>query len=154
MADVTMPAEFEERVAMLRKLRSYLEAQKQRLADYLALLDQQADNVHGVDSVRLEAQVSEEQRLVREIFAIQKAVTPLRGLYQERYGEAETVLPELEEHLEQLKQQALQHNRRNRELLRDSMRRIQQEIRSLRVPKRPRNPYASEETATMIDIST
>ncbi|GHV76748.1 hypothetical protein AGMMS49942_15690 [Spirochaetia bacterium] len=125
-----------QRVAVVKRFRELLQAQRDRFREYLTVLDKQQSVIQGGDTEALLAHVELEEHIVRDIFNIQKVILPLEGLYHTLRSDEETI--SLKASLEALKREATARSERNRELLSGRMAEIRQEIKSLRG-----NPYAA-----------
>jgi hypothetical protein len=162
----TNPAEVQRRVAVLKRFRELLRQQRDRFAQYLEVLDKQKNVIESGSADELIFHVELEEKIVADIFSIQKVIDPLEDMYRtilpskqaEKHIPAGVVmeereLPGLKSALEELKAEALVRSERNRELLAERMERLRLEIKSLRG-----NPYAfhrsvySGETASLVDI--
>jgi hypothetical protein len=162
------PVEVQRRVAVLKRFRELLRQQRDRFAQYLEVLDKQKNVIKKGNTDELMAHVELEEKIVSDIFSIQKVIDPLEDMYQtllplkdtEGRGSVpagiameEKELPGLKSALEELKAEAVIRSERNRELLAKRMEELRLEIKSLRA-----NPYAlhrsiySGETASLVDI--
>jgi Ca2+-binding EF-hand superfamily protein len=133
--------ELTQRVAVLKRFRELLQAQRDRFREYLNVLDKQQGLIERGDTEALLAHVELEEHILRDIFNIQKVILPLEDLYhtltdQGSSADEETV--SLKAALEGLRREAAARSERNRELLSGRMAEIRQEIKSLRG-----NPYAA-----------
>jgi hypothetical protein len=172
-AGVLSPEELAQRVAVLRRFRTLLAQQRDRFRSYLEVLDKQKDIIEKGDPDELIAHVELEEKIVADIFSIQKVIDPLEDMYQAALsgfeplrvphpgprtgaGESDDVRS-LKTALEDLKNEAVLRSTRNKELLSRRMAELRSEIKSLR-----NNPYASrgrgagfsgQETASLVDIS-
>ncbi len=143
----------DDRVAVLLRFRETLKAQREKFSRYLKLLDRQEKAIRTGDVDAIVQQAELETTLLREIEAVQKVLTPLEAVYVRSYPQDEDQIPPLRRAVLELRSAVLQHNRRNRELLREKLELVRTEIESLRVPGAPRSPYDSP-GPSLIDIST
>jgi hypothetical protein len=165
------PVEIRRRVAVLKRFRELLRQQRDRFARYLEVLDKQKNVIESGGADELMAHVELEEKIVSDIFSIQKVIDPLEDLYQtllpskavkghlpaavlpEGVSMEEQEVPGLKSALEELKAEALIRSERNRELLAKRMEELRLEMKNLRA-----NPYAlrrsvySGETASLVDI--
>ncbi|MCX7655764.1 MAG: flagellar protein FlgN [Treponemataceae bacterium] len=146
--------ELAQRVAILKRFRELLVEQRNRFQQYLEVLDKQRDTIERGDTEALLSHVELEEKIVGEIFAIQKVIDPLEVMYRSCYPEREEEIPPLKEALEHLKQEAIQRSEQNRTLLSRRMEELRQEIKTLRA-----NPFAKRkslfgdtDSASLIDI--
>lgn len=134
------PAEISQRVALLKRFKELLKAQRDRFRTYLDSLDRQKDIIEGGTADDLINHVELEEKIISDIFSIQKVIDPLEKMYH-------TVKPELtvsegnevsgiKQALEGLKSEAVIRSGRNKELLSKRMTEIRSEIKTLR-----NNPY-------------
>jgi len=146
--------ELAHRVAILKRFRELLLEQRNRFQEYLVVLDKQRDVIEKGDTDALLSHVELEEKIVSDIFAIQKVIDPLEDLYRASYPERETEVPKLKAALEELKNEAVQRSQRNRDLLSKRMDQLRSEIKTLR-----NNPFAARRSvydnsgaASFIDI--
>ncbi|MDR0402084.1 MAG: flagellar protein FlgN [Treponema sp.] len=160
------PVEVQRRVAVLKRFRELLRQQRDRFAQYLEVLDKQKNVIENGSADELIAHVELEEKIVTDIFSIQKVIDPLEDMYRTLLPPRDPVsapgslslmedkeLPGLKSALEELKAEAVVRSERNRELLANRMETLRFEMKSLRA-----NPYAlrrsvySAETASLVDI--
>ncbi|AEJ18615.1 flagellar export chaperone FlgN [Gracilinema caldarium] len=146
--------ELAHRVAVMKRFRELLLEQRNRFQEYLVVLDKQKDVIEKGDTDALLSHVELEEKIVSDIFAIQKVIDPLEDLYRASYPERETEVPKLKAALEELKHEAVQRSQRNRNLLSERMEKLRSEIKTLR-----NNPFAARRSvydnsgaASLIDI--
>jgi hypothetical protein len=144
----------EQNVAVLKRLRDMLTRQREKFGTYLRLLECDGEAIAAGDSEKLLAQVEMEQAIIAEIFALKKVIAPLESLYQAGYpAGTETTVPRLKSALETMGAEILDHNRRNRQKLKERMEEMRREITSLRSWPKTGSPYA-EVAPGLIDITT
>ncbi|MDR0877678.1 MAG: flagellar biosynthesis protein FlgN [Treponema sp.] len=159
--------EFNQRVAILKRFRALLTEQRDRFRSYLEVLDKQKDVIETGSAEDLLSHVELEEKIVADIFSIQKVIDPLEEMYRAVTDKLEPAgfsisenprddVPSLKSALEGLKTEAAARSTRNRELLSRRMGEIRSEITALR-----NNPYAGSArrsgfseawTASLIDI--
>lgn len=147
-------AEISERVAILKKLRAVLLAQRDKFYDYLNVLEHQENDIREADEEKLTAHMELEQSIVREIFSFQKIIDPLHDIYRIAYPQSDGDIQALESSLETLKTKVLDRNKRNQDLLRGRMTEIRKKIVDVRTNKRPNAVYSTQSEPTLIDIKT
>jgi hypothetical protein len=133
--------ELSQRVAVLRRFRALLAEQRDRFRVYLEELDRQKDVIESGSAEQLIAHVELEEKIVADIFAIQKVIGPLDEMYRAAGGPLPGKTDEvrsLKSALESLKKEAAARSGRNRGILSRRMAEIRNEIESLRT-----NPYRS-----------
>ena len=149
-------SELKQRVALLKRFKELLKAQRERLRVYLDSLDRQKDIIQGGTTDDLIRHVELEENIISDIFSIQKVIDPLEQMYhsvKQDFSQSEGLeVSSLKETLENLKADAAVRSERNKELLSRRMVEIRSEIKSLR-----NNPYARRRTdpatvPTQIDI--
>jgi hypothetical protein len=162
------PVEVRRRVAVLKRFRELLRQQRDRFAQYLEVLDKQKNVIENGGADELIAHVELEEKIVSDIFSIQKVIEPLESMYQTLLpskstkvpvsidaitAEEEKEVPGLKSALEELKAEALIRSERNRELLAKRMEELRLEMKSLRAhPYALRRSVYSGETASLVDI--
>ncbi len=144
----------EHNVAVLKKLREMLARQREKLGEYLRLLECQGESIERGDSERLLAQVGMEKSLIADIFTLKKVITPLESLYQAAYPPgSEATVPPLQELLDQMGTELISRNAKNRQRLRERMEDLKGEISGLRSWPKTASPYTSA-APKLIDITT
>ena len=159
-ADNIGAQELSQRIAVIRRFKELLKAQRDRFSAYLDTLDRQQEVIQKGSTDDLLRHVELEEKIVADIFSIQKVIDPLDKMYQslkpEMAGPKHKVSSDeevsgLRKALDGLKAEAIVRSERNRELLSRRMTELRSEIKSLRT-----NPYIRrrENTAspTRIDI--
>jgi hypothetical protein len=135
--------ELDQRVAVLRRFRTLLAEQRDRFRTYLAELDKQKDLIESGSAEELIAHVELEEKIVADIFAIQKVIDPLDEMYHAISPAAlsrgaGSEVQGLKSALEGLKKEAVVRSSRNKDLLSHRMAEIREEMKALRA-----NPYLS-----------
>jgi hypothetical protein len=143
----------ENKVAVLKRLREMLLRQKEKFQAYLGLLEQEEKSITGGDTEKLLAQVELEKTIIAEIFTLKRVITPLEALYTAAYPLSESTVPRLKEALEDMGQQVVARNSRNRALLKERMEELRREITTLRAWPRAASPFA-EVHPSLVDITT
>jgi hypothetical protein len=138
--------ELNQRVSVLRRFRALLIEQRDRFHSYLEALDRQQQVIETGTAEDLIAHVELEEKIVTDIFSIQKVIDPLDEMYRAVYtGSADLSAQSpaagddvsgLKSVLEELKKEAVTRSGRNRDLLSQRMAEIRSEIKALR-----NNPY-------------
>ncbi|WP_010260304.1 flagellar export chaperone FlgN [Treponema primitia] len=147
MAGVLPAEEINRRVAILKRFREMLRAQRDRFQEYLNVLDKQQDIIEKGDTEALLSHVELEEHIVTDIFNIQKVIDPLEDMYRTVTAqpgtntEGETEVSGLKAAVERLKREATVNTTRNKDLLAKRMTEIRTEIKSLRG-----NPYAARQS--------
>jgi hypothetical protein len=159
----TLPREeIDRRVAILRRFRELLLAQRDRFREYLNVLDKQKDIIEQGSADDLITHVEMEEQIVADIFAIQKVINPLEDMYHSLAGSdyiglpdtAAAEVPSLKSALEGLKKEAVVRSEQNKELLSKRMEALRSELKTLRSnPYTPRRSvYSDQASPALIDI--
>ncbi|MDR1240205.1 MAG: flagellar biosynthesis protein FlgN [Treponema sp.] len=168
MEGTPSPEELAQRVAILKRFRTLLTQQRDRFRSYLEVLDKQKDIIEKGDPDELLAHVELEEKIVADIFSIQRVIDPLEDMYRAalsgfepagnvfRSGNREPdEVQSLKTALESMKNEAVIRSTRNKEMLSKRMAELRSEIKSLR-----NNPYTARRsgfsdggTASLIDVS-
>jgi hypothetical protein len=161
--------EVSRRANILRQFRELLKAQRDRFRQYLEVLDKQKDVIGEGNAEDLAAHVELEEKIVADIFSIQKIIDPLEDMYRSAYPlpkkglksrareEAENAagIPGLKGALEGLRSEAASRAERNRELLSRRMAAVRSEIKTIRkspYSKKSRSLYGEVPSPSLIDI--
>jgi len=147
------PDELKQRVAVIKRFKELLKTQRDRFSAYLETLDRQKDVIEQGSADDLLLHVELEEKIVADIFSMQKVIDPLEKMYHsaEKNADKEEV-SSLKEALDSLKAEAVVRSERNRELLTKRMAELRADIKTLR-----NNPYArrvnpNTVTPTQIDL--
>jgi uncharacterized protein YoxC len=165
-------AELSQRVAVIKRFKELLKTQRDRFRTYLEALDKQKDVIQSGTTDDLLRHVELEEKIVADIFSIQKVIDPLEEMYQsvrvkgpakkggskpakkassdKMSGEDEVV--SLKEALDGLKAEALIRSQRNRELLAKRMAELRSEINSLKGKSYARRKFEGNTGPSFIDI--
>jgi len=143
----------DQKIAVLKRLREMLLRQKEKLQDYLHLLEQEEGSIVLGETEKLLSQVEMEQTIIADIFTLKRVIAPLETLYHAAYPGRESTVPALKEALEDMGRQVMARNGRNRELLRERMDELRREITSLRTWPKAGSPFA-EVVPSLVDITT
>jgi DNA-binding transcriptional regulator GbsR (MarR family) len=155
-------AELAQRVAILKRFKTLLTQQRDRFRNYLDLLEKQQSVIESGSADDLLTYVEIEEKIVADIFSIQKVIDPLEEMYYsvtgnslEKVSDNTDEVPSLKASLENLKNEAVMRSTKNKELLSKRMLELRSEIKALR-----NNPYAAgrrtnfgnTNTASLIDL--
>ena len=167
------PGELGQRVAVVRRFRELLKAQRDRFQAYLNTLDKQKDVIQRGTTDDLLRHVELEEKIVADIFSIQKVIDPLEKMYQSisaekpvksgqkpgklksdesKPGEEDEVFS-LKEALIGLRTEAVVRSERNRELLTKRMVELRTEIKSLKRSSYTRRKFDNSPTPSLIDLN-
>jgi len=150
-------AELAQRVAVLKRFKKLLSQQRDRFKSYLDLLDKQQGVIESGNAEDLLKYVDIEEKIVADIFSIQKVIDPLEEMYNSLSANkgSDKDVPDIKASLDKLRNEAVIRSEKNKELLSKRMLELRSEIKALR-----NNPYAAggrkafagSNTATMVDI--
>jgi hypothetical protein len=159
-------AELSQRVAVIKRFKELLKTQRDRFQTYLEALDKQKDVIQSGSTDDLLRHVELEEKIVADIFSIQKVIDPLEEMYQsvrvkspaksgskpvkKVSGEDEVI--SLKQALDGLKAEALIRSQRNRELLAKRMAELRSEINCLKGKSYARRKFESNTGPSYIDI--
>jgi hypothetical protein len=155
------PNEVSQRVAVLKRFKELLKTQRDRFRAYLEALDKQKDVIEQGSADDLIQHVEIEEKIVADIYAIQKVIDPLEDMYRAAqldaprgFGKGADEVPDLKAALDGLKSEAIARSGRNKELLSKRMLELRAEIKSLRSnPYTQRRPaYSGEGTGGKVDL--
>ena len=75
-------SELNQRVAVIKRFKELLKAQRDRFQSYLSALDKQKDVIERGTADDLMRHVELEEKIVADIFSIQKVIDPLEEMYR------------------------------------------------------------------------
>ena len=154
-------SELSQRVAVIKRFKELLKAQRDRFRAYLDALDRQKDVIESGTADDLIHHVELEEKIVADIFSIQKVIDPLEKMYhsvrpedlpEKRKHSGGDEVSGLKEALEGLKAEAVVRSERNKELLSRRMTELRSELKSLRSNAYVRRPHENTVVPTQIDI--
>ncbi|MDR0588926.1 MAG: flagellar protein FlgN [Spirochaetaceae bacterium] len=150
------PEEITQRVAVLKRFRELLLEQRNRFKQYLEVLDKQKDVIEQGSAEELVSHVEMEERILGDIFSIQRVIDPLEDMCRAAFPRGDTPeVPELKSVVAELKTEAAIRMERNKALLSVRMVQIRSEIKSLRGNPFARRSsiYADSGTPSFLDIN-
>ena len=158
-------SELSQRVAVIKRFKELLKAQRDRFRAYLDALDRQKDVIERGTADDLLRHVELEEKIVADIFTIQKVIDPIEEMYRSARVEGpvntgkksggkqdEDEVSGLKEALEGLKAEAVIRSGQNRELLAKRLAELRSEIKSLRSNAYARRGIDTTPAPTQIDI--
>ena len=149
--------ELKQRMDTLKRFRELLKAQRDRFQAYLSAMDRQKDTIERGTADELIRHVELEEKIVADIFSIQKVIDPLDTMYKTiNLTDSETSGNEniinLKSTLDELKKEAVARSQRNKNLLSKRMAEIRAEIKSIRSNPYSRKQSAYSGTPSLIDL--
>jgi uncharacterized protein YjgD (DUF1641 family) len=152
-------AELAQRVAILKRFKILLSQQRERFRSYLNLLDKQQNVIESGSAEDLLTYVEIEEKIVADIYSIQKVIDPLEEMYNavvfEQNPVSQEEVPSLKASLEKLKSEAVVRSTKNKELLSKRMLELRQEIKTLRnnpYAASGRSAYSNSNKASLVDL--
>jgi DNA-binding transcriptional MerR regulator len=150
--------EVNQRTAVLRRFKELLKAQRDRFQTYLEALDKSREVIEQGTAEDLLRHVELEEKIVADIYSIQKVIDPLEHMYRAARPSVRDPggdsVSGLKSALEGLKTETALRTERNRALLSKRMTELRNEIKTLRS-----NPYTRKQpgfsgpgTASRVDI--
>jgi len=158
MAEELSKEEINERVAILKRFRTLLEAQRAKFQEYLVVLEKQEQGIANDDDTSVLAHAELETQIVSNLSNLQKIINPIEDMYKAIGSPVTAEIPQLKSDLEKLQKEVLEQNAKNRELLKMHLDEIRSRIEKINNPQI--NPYANRRSiyasnrnaATMVDI--
>jgi hypothetical protein len=149
-------SEIKKRAAVLKRFKELLVEQRQRFHDYINILDKQKDVIENGGTEDILAHIELEENVAAGIIAVQKALEPMRFLYENVCPDSKDGdISEISSALESLKNETFQRVENNKDLLQKRMVLIRNELKNLRgnpFSKR-KSIYAENQGAALFDIS-
>lgn len=132
--------------AVLRRLRSLLERKRDLFRHYLTVLEQQELDISGYDIPKLEAHLSLETEVLKELQTLQRIIEPLE------LDIAVSDLTPLQQTVSTLSERIGEQHTRNRELLSRRTEELAQQIDQLNIPVHANSVYSSNGSASLVDM--
>ena len=166
-------SELSQRMAVIKRFKEMLKAQRDRFQAYLNALDKQRDVIQRGTTDDLLRHVELEEKIVSDIFSIQKVIDPLEKLYQITRTSSSTAassarqgsrvqeqiddsgaaeVSDLKQTLESLKAEAIIRSEQNRELLSKRMAELRAEIKNMKNTTYARRNFNSAPVPSLIDL--
>jgi len=159
-------AELAQRVAILKRFKILLTQQRDRFRSYMDLLEKQQNIIESGSPEDLLTYVEIEEKIVADIFSIQKVIDPLEEMYYSVISKQNTgktaikaespdEVSGLKASLEKLKSEAVIRSTKNKELLSKRMLELRQEIKTLRnnpYAARGRRSFGESNSASLVDL--
>ena len=154
--------EIEERVAILKRLKTLLEQQRNKFKEYLNVLEKQQNSIDAEDSDALIKHSELEQQIVKNISSLQKVIVPMNKMYtainnknSDSSSANESDITQIQLELSALQQKVIKQNEINRDLLRVHLENIKRQINNFKNPyKNNRSVYAqSQKVAQLVEIN-
>lgn len=145
--------EIEERVAILKRLKTLLEQQRNKFKEYLNVLEKQQNSIDTEDSEALIKHSELEQQIVKNISSLQKVIVPMNKMYtainnknSDSSSANESDITQIQLELSALQQKVIKQNEINRDLLRVHLEKIKMQIANFNNPyKTSKSVYAQTE---------
>lgn len=145
--------EIEERVAILKRLKTLLEQQRNKFKEYLNVLEKQQNSIDAEDSETLIKHSELEQQIVKNISSLQKVIVPMNKMYtainnknSDSSSANESDITQIQLELSALQQKVIKQNEINRDLLRVHLEKIKMQIANFNNPyKTSKSVYAQTE---------
>ena len=143
--------ELDERVAILRRFRTLLEQQKSKFQEYLKVLECQETSINSENADAIIAHSELETQIMAGIGNLQKVIEPMQKLYQSteaaKYSPQDAVpISKVQDDLAKLQAQVLEQNQKNRDLLKNHMAQLKQQINNFQNPyKYRKSAYVAQE---------
>ena len=148
--------ELSQRVALLKRFRELLKAQRDRFRSYLNALDKQQEVIQKGNTDEILRHVDLNEKIVNDILSIQKVIDPLDDMYSSLKGNdsGDDEVINLKAALDSLKTEAIHLSDQNRELLASRMAELRSEISNMKNSpyNRRKSPFSSIHAPSQIDI--
>ena len=147
--------ELSQRVALLKRFRELLKAQRDRFRSYLNALDKQQEVIQSGNADDMLRHVELNEKILNDIVSIQKVIDPLDEMYSSLRdtGSSDDEVINLKASLDSLQSEVVCRFNENRELLASRMTELRSEINSMKNSpyNRRKSPFAST-APSQVDI--
>jgi glutamyl-tRNA reductase len=146
--------ELKERVAIVKRFRELLREQRDRFRAYLESLDKQKAAITGGSTEDILSYVELQEKILSDIFSIQKVIDPLEPLYRRAPNNIAPDVPEIQSALENLKTETSVKVKQNRDILEKRMASLKEELKTLQTNPytKRRSAFNAPEEASLVDI--
>jgi hypothetical protein len=135
---------------LAKKIRENLVAQKQRLTNYLNILEHESNDIAEKDADKLQAHVKLESNIVSELNAFKKVLDPLEVMYQQT-ADKDDSLDDLRAGIMSITAKVQEKSDENKKMLDSVLADMRNQIDTL--PKRNLSKSYSNVDSRFIDIS-
>ncbi|MBQ3923472.1 MAG: hypothetical protein II707_09255 [Spirochaetales bacterium] len=135
---------------LAKKIRENLVAQKQRLTNYLNVLEHESNDIAEKDADKLQAHVKLESNIVSELNAFKKVLDPLEVMYQQT-ADKDDSLDDLRAGIMSITAKVQEKSDENKKMLDSVLADMRNQIDTL--PKRNLSKSYSNVDSRFIDIS-
>ncbi|MBP5449075.1 MAG: hypothetical protein J6Y01_03055 [Spirochaetales bacterium] len=135
---------------LAKKIRENLVAQKQRLTNYLNVLEHESNDIAEKDADKLQAHVKLESNIVSELNAFKKVLDPLEVMYQQT-ADKDDSLDDLRAGIMSITAKVQEKSDENKKLLDSVLADMRNQIDTL--PKRNLSKSYNSVDSRFIDIS-
>ena len=135
---------------LAKKIRENLVAQKQRLTNYLNVLEHESNDIAEKDADKLQAHVKLESNIVSELNAFNKVLDPLEMMYQQT-ADKDDSLDDLRAGIMSITAKVQEKSDENKKMLDSVLADMRNQIDTL--PKRNLSKSYSNVDSRFIDIS-
>ncbi len=135
---------------LAKKIRENLVAQKQRLTNYLNILEHESNDIAEKDADKLQAHVKLESNIVSELNAFKKVLDPLEVMYQQT-ADKDDSLDDLRAGIMSITAKVQEKSDENKKMLDSVVADMRNQIDTL--PKRNLSKSYSNVDSRFIDIS-
>jgi len=142
----------DQRIAVLQRYRRMLELQRDRLGQYLQVIDARELAVASGDFDGLEEYSCQEQEAVRGLLAVQDCLAPLQKMYQSLIPGGAPEIADLEQRLERLRQEILKRNAESRNLLRAHADALKLELGKIRAVQAPAAVFSQAASSKLLNV--
>lgn len=129
-------SETAHRIAVIRRLKSLLEEQRDKFGEYLELLERESQAISRRDTAALMGQVEHERRVVQAIVSFNRIIGPIQEVYLSLYPERNNDIESLKAAVDRMRDDVVKKNEANRVLLRARMNELKDRVESLKSPIR------------------
>ena len=136
---------------LAKKIRENLIAQKQRLTNYLNVLEHESADISDRDADKLQAHVKLESSIVSELTAFKKVLDPLEVMYQQT-ADKDDSLDDLRAGIMSITAKVQEKSDENKKMLESVMAEMKNQINTLPKRNMTKNDY-SKVDARFIDIT-
>jgi hypothetical protein len=155
--------ELRKRVAIVKRFRELLIAQRERFSAYLETIEKQKDIIETGNADDILTYVEMEEKMVSDIFSIQKVIVPLESQYRSQI-ETHSVetsgvvsapdIPEIQNALERIRVETNNKLKQNRNLLEKRMNEFREELKLIRNNPyiKQRSSFTNTEEASFLDM--
>ncbi|MCG8572136.1 MAG: hypothetical protein MJB14_18545, partial [Spirochaetes bacterium] len=128
---------------LARKIRDNLLAQRNRLADYLEILENEDSDIREENPDKLLNHIKIETKIIEELQQFKKILVPLESIYEKMPYKKDDTIDQLKMSIDQLSSEVKDKSKENRVKLETLIQKVKVNLKSFNKTKVNQSPYST-----------